>query len=862
MNKFEVLLVDDEENYLELLSELIEDIGEFKPVFFTSPVEALKYIEEYSTRIVLIISDFNMPDVNGFQFRMSMLPTFGEIPFVIMTGFWNKDQAREAMEYKIQSFSDKVFDEEKIKNLIDKYSDARKSQLVEQIEMIQGFIEESYSMLDDIENLILKLEENDDTEETLQIYFRLLHTIKGTAACVGLSNLADYSHQYEDFISEIRNGVYTINNISMNILLGGLDKLKQIFDVIVESGEDRLDISADTKKFLDYKEDKDTKVSPVDDNPVSDADSNVLNFIDTKKEKKEEKALVSMGILDHFLEESGELTVLRNAIVKTVKNIEERHKGDKEFDTLNDLLDGMQSITSGIQSSISYLRKVPIKTVFRPYKRLVRDLSRSLGKEIVLDTEGDELLIDSRLAKLFSNTLIHLIRNAVDHGIESAEERQRFEKESCGRIFLRAYEANEQIYIEIKDDGRGMDQSRLIEKALENDLYSSEELSQMSSQEIFALVFHSGFSTAKEVTDVSGRGVGMDMVLSSVVDKGGCINVDSKLTEGSTFTLEVPIPKSVFIINSLLVKCNEQTYVIPIDFVLEILKVDASDSSKISFIEGQKLLKHQDNLYDILSLNKQLGVIENDREDLNLVIIKSKLGVFALQMDEVIGFEEVVVRKINKNINNNDFYKGASLLGDSEVALILDMDHLSKVNQLTLSKEKNSEIVNEDAEFETIEYMQFELEKKSNFAIGLDKVYRLEKFHRDKVSFTGDLGIVKYIDTIMPLVNIDHRLGFSDDIHSHLKNDDEFLDVIVVKQNQRYFGLVVNCISDIGLSESDFYTDIANLTGIMGSTFINGKNIAILDVTYLTNTKPLETTEDSKDSIGHRSNIDRMKMAA
>ncbi|MDH5415370.1 MAG: response regulator, partial [Flavobacteriaceae bacterium] len=497
---FTIVCVDDDTDVLDVTMAKIEDLGH-KSIGFSRPQEAIDYITKNKHNVSLIVSDLRMDHMNGFDFKKALKKIADDIPFVIITGYWTKEISSEAMEIGVEAFIEKPISDDILKNYVEKFANVRAELLLEEREMVDGFLQESSPMLDEIEQLILELEEDPESEQTLSIYFRLLHTIKGTASCVGLNRLGEYTHQYEDFIGELRNRTIPVNAITTDVLLSGLDDLKIYFDQVEK---EKIDINLDVEKRISKYDITNLTNSDIALDDVKDSGKMDATKKQSKSKKDDDKMTVPMSILNNFMEESGELTVIRNSILKTVKKIEVKYRGDKEIEMLNELLDGMHTVTSNIQGKITEMRKSSLKNTFRPFKRLIRDLSKQLGKSVDLQIDGEDICVDNVITKLYSNTLIHLLRNSLDHGLETPDDREAAGKNPTGLLKISVAEDGDDIVLKIIDDGNGINPEFIRSKVLEKELYTEEQLSAMSDLEIINIIFASGFSTAEVVSDLSG----------------------------------------------------------------------------------------------------------------------------------------------------------------------------------------------------------------------------------------------------------------------------------------------------------------------------------------------------------------------
>jgi two-component system, chemotaxis family, sensor kinase CheA len=840
IKNYKVVVVDDEKHNVANLEEILGELGA-QVVSFTDPLKAINYIVDNTSQIALIISDFKMGDMDGFDLKSKINPIAADIPFCIVTAFWSKKYSLRSMDLGIKSFLEKPIQSSGVKSLIEKFAVARVESLEDEREMIEGFLEETTPMLEEIENLILDLENDPKNDDALAVYFRLLHTIKGTASCVGLIKLGEFTHHYEDFIVELRTGKLKVTTKSINVLLLGLDRLKSFFVLSKESASDEfIDVELETVTFKNFDEqDKEEFEGISFDNVEKSVDVEVKSK-ETKetKDKSAEKVSVGMDLLDQFMEENGELTVVRNSIIKTVKQLESKLRGDSDIEILNESLQSMYEITSNIQNKITEMRKVPLKNIFRPFKRLVRDMSKSLDKDVELTVTGEEFFVDNVIAKLYSNTLIHLIRNSLDHGIETKAERIKKGKDATGKLDIKIEEKGEDIYLEITDDGNGIDPNFISKLALEKGLYSQDELSKMSKQDILSIIFHSGFSTAKVVSDISGRGVGMDMVRGSFEDLGGQIVIDSEAGKGSVFKLSVPIPKSILILNSLQVESNNNLFLFSMDEVVEVLRLTKNtDRSRIDKVNGTHFLRHNSSFYELCFLDEFFYHTEEKfvNEDINIVVIRHKSKTFGVVVDKIFEFEEVVMRKINHNISNASIYQGAALLGSGDVSLILSSEGIMDKMGFDLSNLQNIKQLDTDNNTSVVagkEYILFKNNTQEQLAVELEFVHRFEKIKRSAFEKTGDTCLINYNDKVLPIVDPFFSLSLHNENYSdHLS--EESYNIIVLNINNTLIGLIIAEIGDLISNDKELNGDTINMAGLKGSLYENKHTVCVIDEKFI-----------------------------
>lgn len=830
MNKYQVICVDDLRSLLPIYKEMLSGLG-YEIITFQSSLLALDYIKEHGHNIIYIFSDYSMNELDGMEFR-KRINEFGEdIPFAMVTGFYDVEMAQKGMEYRISSFLKKPFTGDQLIKLVNDLGEKRKIILDEEVEMIYSFIEESYPMLEDIEELIISLEADPTNEIILNTYFRLLHTIKGTASCVGLKNLPKFAHKYEDLVVKLQKKQISLNAKVVDALLKGLDYFKFLYS---EAKSGRFEINID----------KGNRIFDQDDSFFHDEEIekhqeyNVKNkHITNNNEAHEEKIGVPINVLNNFLELSGQLTVLRNTLIKSAMVIEQRYHGDNDIEIMIESLDEMHKVSSILQNNISEMRKVNLEVVYKPLRRVVRDSSQSLSKHIEFQVEGEGLKVDTTIGKVLSNSLVHMIRNSIDHGIELPEKRVLANKDKTGTIKLKTFQDGENIIVELSDDGNGLSLKRIKEKAIEKNLFSEEQLKQMSEQKIFGLIFDSGFSTAQQVSDISGRGVGMDMVKNSIESVGGKILIDSKEGKGTTFILTLPIPRSVLIIKSLMILSGESTFSIPLDEVAEVVRLESfKDNNFLHRIEKSLVFRHQDELLPLVDLNQILhNEIQYDNLDvLNIVIVRSEGFKFGIIVDKIMDIEEIVVKKMSKHLNNsNHLFMGVTFAGHGALALILNLTSIAELIGLAHENLDKSKEISKPNEINSMEFMQFNFNKSKNYGFPLHVVNRLEEIETEKIEYFGSIPLVRYRDESMPLLFLERQLKLCSVEVNLCEIYPKILNVIVVNLHNKRFGIVVDEILDIGATTASLETQDVNRLGFMGTIFIDEKTVTILDVHYL-----------------------------
>ncbi|MCQ2725839.1 chemotaxis histidine kinase/response regulator CheAY2 [Helicobacter pylori] len=442
-----------------------------------------------------------------------------------------------------------------------------------------------------------------------------------------------------------------------------------------------------------------TKETPKTETPkVPKAETKTKAKADTEENKApsigvEQTVRVDVRRLDHLMNLIGELVLGKNRLIRIYSDVEERYDGEKFLEELNQVVSSISAVTTDLQLAVMKTRMQPVGKVFNKFPRMVRDLSRELGKSIELIIEGEETELDKSIVEEIGDPLIHIIRNSCDHGIEPLEERRRLNKPETGKVQLSAYNEGNHIVIKISDDGKGLDPVMLKEKAIEKGVISERDAEGMSDREAFNLIFKPGFSTAKVVSNVSGRGVGMDVVKTNIEKLNGIIEIDSEVGIGTTQKLKIPL--TLAIIQALLVGVQEEYYAIPLSSVLETVRISQDE---IYTVDGKSVLRLRDEVLSLVRLSDifKVDAILESNSDVYVVIIglaDQKIGVI---VDYLIGQEEVVIKSLGYYLKNTRGIAGATVRGDGKITLIVDVGAMMdmaksiKVNITTLMNESEN----------------------------------------------------------------------------------------------------------------------------------------------------------------------------
>ena len=570
------------------------------------------------------------------------------------------------------------------------------------VEMLQLFCAEAQDLLQDIEQGVLVLESNPKDSATIDTVFRAFHTFKGNVGVMKLVVLQQLTHELESLLDAARRGTFELGRESIDVILAGEDVLKRYVDEMASqlTGGSRSAkvafpiprIIGDVHALLARKPGASSVVpespprrpaptpapvaAPV--RPDAEADGSVHDHArPTDAQQVDPKPRAAAGgivrvdtlKLDGLIDLVGELVIAQSMVVQSpeVRNVASVH--------LSRCLGQLRGITSDLQRTAMSLRMVPIRNTFQKMARLVRDLGVQQGKDIQLILEGEDTELDRNIVEELGDPLVHMIRNSADHGIEPQAERLAKGKPAAGTITLRAFHRGGFIVIEIQDDGRGLDPDRIRTKAIERGLVKSEE--NIDERAIFDLIFAPGFSTAEIVTDLSGRGVGMDVVRRNIERMRGKIEIDSSIGRGTIFTISLPL--TLAIIEGLLVGVGDQRYVIP---TLSVRESFRPLPSMVTTVQGRgEMVSVRGRLTPVLRLGKHLNTPARatDLSSGILVVVESGQDSRCLFVDELIGKQEVVIKSLGDMFDQQTDFAGAAILGDGRVGLILDVNSLVKL---------------------------------------------------------------------------------------------------------------------------------------------------------------------------------------
>lgn len=697
-------------------------------------------------------------------------------------------------------------------------------------EDIKAFLVESYENLAQAEKDILNLEVSGDLESLNRIY-RALHSIKGNCGFLAFSKLEAIAHAGENLLGNLRDGKQDLTPEIATNLLQTVDAIREILGAIETTSEEG---EEDYSGLIEALVGKKSQVGVGAIRPKGLAsrrelplqESKVTSFLDTQSSTVESTIRVDIDLLDRMMNLMGELVLVRNQVIQ--------HSTELQDDGLTNTCQRLHLITSDLQSGIMQTRMQPINNIWRNYPRLVRDLAISCGKEVNLEFEGADTELDRSILEAIKDPLTHLIRNCIDHGIETPEVRNQLNKPPTGQLRLRASQENGKINIEISDDGRGIDTNKLKQKAQQLGAIAAQQAETMSEHEAIKLMFLPGFSTKEEVTRLSGRGVGMDVVRQNLEAVNGTIEVKSQLDRGTTFQLKIPL--TLAIISALLVSSGKEQFAIAQNNLQEIVRIEGKEEieRRIETFYNVPIYRLRGKILPLIYLNQvlQLKDTEADPEILNIVVIDADEYDYGLVVDHVDDTQEIVVKPLGKQLKALTMYAGATILGDGSISLILDAVGLARKAELQGIEvvEANNHMPLQKTDIEKQFILIAEGPQNTRMGIVLDRAIRLEEIPIKAIEKLGEQYVVQYRDRILSLIDLHLIFAGEKRELTKLKNNEESLAVIVVTLDENQsIGLVIEKFLDV-VEETLIVKAAASRPGVKCYATVQGQVTEILDL--------------------------------
>ncbi|CCH90892.1 Chemotaxis protein histidine kinase [Modestobacter italicus] len=737
-------------------------------------------------------------------------------------------------------------------------------------DIVEEFLVESHENLDQLDQDLVALEQDPRSRDRLSSIFRTIHTIKGTSGFLAFNRLEEVAHVGENLLSRLRDGALELNPRRTDALLQMVDTIRALLAAIEASGgEGTVEVAGTVLLISAALEDvpaEEPAEEPVEEPVAAPVEAPVEAVVEAvvvpspapvpaieqlpapvvevpvapvaaapepvaehgepgaggqpgRRAVADSTIRVDVDLLDALMLLVGELVLTRNQIVQYV--------GRQTDQDLVRASQRLNLIASELQEGVMKTRMQPIDHIWSKLPRVVRDLGLQCGKNVRLEMVGRETELDKTLLEAVKDPLTHLVRNSVDHGVEPSAARVAAGKPAEGVLTLRARHESGQVVVEVADDGGGIDPARVGAKAVERGLVTAEALARMTPADVLQLIFLPGFSTAAAVTNVSGRGVGMDVVKTNIESIGGTIEVESVPGQGTCTRLRIPL--TLAIVPALTIECAGDRYAIPQISLQELVALDAEKAAAaVEDVGGASVYRLRGELLPLVHLADVLG-LASDRHDGHVVIavLSSEGRRFGLVVDRVINTEEIVVKAVGGQLKSIGLYSGATVLGDGAVALILDVQALARRALRAESAERQEHRLAAAAATATTSERQRMLLAAigggRRVAIPLDTVTRLEQVRSETVERVGSREVVQYRGAILPIVRLDRHLGAFGD------SEREVLEVIVYADHGRSVAIVVEEILDIVDGEAAVQSDIDDL-GLLGSAVIGDRVTELLDV--------------------------------
>jgi two-component system chemotaxis sensor kinase CheA len=699
-------------------------------------------------------------------------------------------------------------------------------------DVIREFLIESNENLARLDQEMVELEKRPQDLPLVAGIFRTIHTIKGTCGFLGFATLESVTHLAENILSQLRDGKRRLTPELVTLILETVDAVKTVLVAIEANGREGPEAYADLRKRLEAACAQATASPPAGDSPTAAPDTEKA-AAPKGPSVSDSTIRVDVVLLDKLMNLVGELVLARNQILQFTAH--------REDSTLSATSQRLNLITTELQEGVMKTRMQPIGVVWNKLPRVVRDLATSFGKQIHLEMDGADTELDKTIIEAIKDPLTHIVRNCCDHGIEKPEVRIRNGKPAQGKLTLRAFHEGGQVNIEIGDDGAGIDVQVLKNKAVQKGLIRLEQAERMTDREALALIFLPGFSTASEVTSVSGRGVGLDVVKTNIEKIGGVVDLVGRLGQGTTLKLKIPL--TLAIIPGLVVTLTEkrsaprrmtgtgERYVIPQVSLLELIRLEGdSGKRQIERIHDTPFYRRRGSLLPLVYLADVLRLGSTGESNVvNIVVLQAEDRQFGLVVDGIGDTQEIVVKPLGKQLKGLNCYAGATIMGDGRVALILDVSGIAQLaGVVPESREKSTaEIQRHDhSANERQTFLLFRAGSFERLAVPLSLVARLEEISLAKIEHAGGKRVVQYRGRILPLASLAPILDPGAPDTAGLQDPAQ---VVVFNNGERSMGILVDQILDI-VEDQVTVRQTAARQGLLGSAVVGKKVTDLLDL--------------------------------
>ncbi len=816
-----------------------------------SKEEAISHLKKNLSRALIIFCAPTVGEISAVEFRSELGVSAQSIPFGVITETYSLELKAQLASIQGAGLLEKGFGAEAVAELFEQSIPRRLESLLEDFELLRGFIEETKGIIEQIEALSLQLERSPGSKEILNNLFGMVHTIKGASSFFEPKTLHQFFHRFEDVLKQVQSGTIKVSGPVISAVLKVVDTAKKLLGEFDTQKHQHYSLEELCRAFspealtANQGEVRSTPSSDGSDSafsslaaaggavssPLSDEEGVARDI-----PSKENSIKIDIELLDQFLRASGEMTVVRNMVNKTVASLEKHYSADKDVLRLSELLEELNKVNAAVQAKITEVRKVSLKNVFKALPRLVRDVTARTKKSCTLKLEGDDLRVDSSISEALNASLSHLIRNSIDHGVETSEERVRANKPETGSIIVRAILKNEQVIVEVRDDGKGIDTEVIRRKLVSKGLKTETQVAQLSDREVQEFIFESGFSTAAQTTEISGRGVGMSAVKDSVEGIGGRIRIETQKSKGSSFFLELPVPKSVHIKNCLFVLSGGQEFGVAQDQILRLMTIDGEARKRLVVdFEGGSVLRSGDGAtIPLVSLGSILFPLKSQQalNKFTVVVVSTEGGKsFGLIVDEIRDFEDAVVKDLAPTLKCIGAYSGATFLSDGTVGLLLSVEGIARLAHLKtdVTRLQDKKVASQAAEFtqEKGEWLLVELDVPGVYAIPRQDVFRIEEFDSHRIQRSGVWDVIPYREHVLPILNLTSLLGQAESRQQRAV--DARTQVVVMGHGRRLVGFKIKQIIDIATSVGKVEEPISPQQGIKGNLILGGKTVTVLD---------------------------------
>ena len=701
-------------------------------------------------------------------------------------------------------------------------------------DLLADFLTETHEGLSAVDQALLRLERAPDDAPTLAEVFRQVHTIKGTCGFLGLSRLEKVAHAGETILGLYRDGSLKVTPEGITLIFTAVDAIRQIVVGLEQNGQEpegddsaviaALDAAARGESVALPTAPEVKAAAPVEAVPIATAAPRAqeapAEAVQTESAAAQQTIRVSVEVLEDLMTLVSELVLTRNQLMQLA-----RVSSDSQISVP---LQRLSHITSELQEGVMKTRMQPIGNAWAKLPRLVRDLANELGKKIELEMRGADTELDRQVLELIKDPLTHMVRNSGDHGLEGPADRRAAGKPETGRILLNAYHQGGHIIIEIGDDGRGLPVEKIRAKVLAQGFATETELAQMNEHDVLRFIFRPGFSTAQQITSVSGRGVGMDVVKTNIERIGGTIELRSKEGRGTTFTIKIPL--TLAIVSALIVQAGGERFAIPQIGVVELVRVgdEHEGNTRIEMIKDAPVLRLRDRLLPLVSLSSLLRLRDAPVGGLKGYVVVMQVGanVFGIVVDRVFDTEEIVVKPVAPILRHITMFSGNTILGDGSVIMILDPNGVARGAGITaegrVEDQQSIGVTGGIRSDSSTSLLLFRAGDQTPKAVPLGLVARLEDIPVERIEMSGGTPVVQYRGQLMPMVPI---AGHWEAPESGRQA------VLVFTEGQRSMGLMVDEILDV-VEEPLVIQPGSDRLGYLGSAVISERVTDVIDTVY------------------------------